>query len=748
MGMASKFRVVGGARVLADETVKQHAARPSPYRQKFERKVSPISRTLKTPLPPNRKNATPQRRWPGTVMPHRYLPYRGPLYTISIAAYRCVEQTARCLDLVARCSPQSIEVVLTDNGSPAREAAELARLCATFGPRFHYLRQQQNLGFGAAHNHVLATAKGIYFVVLNNDVDVQHGWLDGMRALMVASPDVGIVGPLSSAMHVSVDMRSRPAEPAHADYVEGSCLMMRTMQARKLGLFDPEYTFAYCEDADLSLRMRRRGWSIAFTEMRLPHQRAVTAKLVRSEGQIDVDAHLRRNQQILLQRWERYLTHRTFGERVLVRRSRARGDVLWTTPILRAIRAENAHAEVWVETDCEDVLAGNPFVDQVVKKVPHGQEFDRVIDLDECYERTPKRRVVESYAAEAGISMEDIDHVPSVYPSRDDREWARSVLPKGRIAVMHPASNSWPGRCWPKECYVSVARWLESQGYTVAVIGATSDTPGLGGDALDLRGEPLGRSAAVIERGRVFVGVDAAPMHIAQASLIPIVAIYGAVDPKWWLLPIPFFRAARAEHVPCLGCHHEQPPPKTSCGCYRDRVYCMEELTVGKVCSEVEAAVRAWDLFWETGKLRERVLPYCKGEGVDLGCGRDKVTPAALGVDDDSWPEADVIADVSGPLPFDDARFDYVYSSHALEDLSDTEAHLREWTRILRRGGHLILMVPTTGCFTGVNCDHVHEGWRASELSSLVEEAGCVVVESFEDVGKDRYSTVVVGRKR
>jgi len=40
---------------------------------------------------------------------------------------------------------------------------------------------------------------------------------------------------------------------------------------------------------------------------------------------------------------------------------------------------------------------------------------------------------------------------------------------------------------------------------------------------------------------------------------------------------------------------------------------------------------------------------------------------------------------------FRDGVLDFVYSSHLLEDLVDTEAVLREWIRILRPGGRLIL---------------------------------------------------------
>lgn len=736
VGSLSRFRIVNGQRVLTGSPYRAPSARA--------RELKPID----GPPPPMRGDAKPQKRWPGSVLPQRYLPFGGPTFTVSVAAYRCVAQTWRCLDLVARCSPADIEVLLTDNGSPPVDAAEMERMCSSFGPRFRLVRHAQNLGFGAAHTHALGLASGVYFAVLNNDVDVKKGWLEEMRALLVEDPDVAVVGPHSSAMHVDADVRTRPISPEHADYVEGSCLMMRTAQARKLGMFDPDYTFAYCEDADLSLRVRKRGWRIAFTSMRLDHQRAVTASLVRKEGRIDIDGHMRRNQQLFAERWDRYLRHRSFGERVLVRRSAARGDVLWITPILRAIRTQNAHAEVWVETSVPDALINVPFVDHVVTKVDDAQQFDQVIDLDLSYERTPKRRVIESYAAAAGFEMSDVDHVPIAIPTKDDRSFVREQLTPRSYVVMHPAVTGWPGRNWSIERWSEVSQRFRERGLDVAVVGFPS-TPVLSAETHDMRGLTAGRTAAVIESALCFVGVDAFPMHIAQAMLTPIVATYGAVDPKWWLLPIPFYRAARASGVPCLGCHHERKPPVTDGTCHQARVYCMDYLTADDVMREFDLAMDAWGKFWETGKVRNRILRYCEGEGIDLGCGRDKVRDDALGFDDDTWPEVDDHGDVSGLLPYLSESFDYVYSSHALEDLSDTRATLQEWSRILRRGGHMTLVVPTTGCFTGVNLDHVHEGWRASELGQIVNEVGLDVVEAFEDVEHPhRYSTVVVGRKR
>lgn len=45
-------------------------------------------------------------------------------------------------------------------------------------------------------------------------------------------------------------------------------------------------------------------------------------------------------------------------------------------------------------------------------------------------------------------------------------------------------------------------------------------------------------------------------------------------------------------------------------------------------------------------------------------------------------------------LPFNDQSQDAVYSSHCLEHVTDSAASLREWFRVLRVGGFLVITVP------------------------------------------------------
>lgn len=75
--------------------------------------------------------------------------------------------------------------------------------------------------------------------------------------------------------------------------------------------------------------------------------------------------------------------------------------------------------------------------------------------------------------------------------------------------------------------------------------------------------------------------------------------------------------------------------------------------------------------------------------GFDLSPAMIELARARLG------PDADLhVADLGGPLPFDDDAFDVVVASLCLHYLEDWAAPLTELRRVLRPGGRLVLSVP------------------------------------------------------
>lgn len=140
----------------------------------------------------------------------------------------------------------------------------------------------------------------------------------------------------------------------------------------------------------------------------------------------------------------------------------------------------------------------------------------------------------------------------------------------------------------------------------------------------------------------------------------------------------------------------------------------------------------------ETAKMRHLVLPFCHGLGCDVGFGGDKVKKEnCIGIDF-ARPYAyagedkvDIACDLSKePIPVADSYFDYVYSSHLIEDFEDTKKILREFIRILKSGGNLILVFPDQQAYekicrqTGqpLNAYHIHQDMGYAFMMARLQE--------------------------
>lgn len=78
---------------------------------------------------------------------------------------------------------------------------------------------------------------------------------------------------------------------------------------------------------------------------------------------------------------------------------------------------------------------------------------------------------------------------------------------------------------------------------------------------------------------------------------------------------------------------------------------------------------------------------FLVGRGIDIGCGDDPVTADCF-----HWDREQGDAQYVAGIPLE--SFDWVYSSHCLEDLANPWAALLRWWELLRPGGHLLVVVP------------------------------------------------------
>ncbi len=78
---------------------------------------------------------------------------------------------------------------------------------------------------------------------------------------------------------------------------------------------------------------------------------------------------------------------------------------------------------------------------------------------------------------------------------------------------------------------------------------------------------------------------------------------------------------------------------------------------------------------------------FCSGKGLDIGFGGDLIKPDAQGFDFEH-------GDAHFLEGIENESFDYVYSSHTLEHMIDAQCALKNWFRVVKPGGYLIVYIP------------------------------------------------------
>lgn len=103
----------------------------------------------------------------------------------------------------------------------------------------------------------------------------------------------------------------------------------------------------------------------------------------------------------------------------------------------------------------------------------------------------------------------------------------------------------------------------------------------------------------------------------------------------------------------------------------------------------------------ETSKNRARrerngdFEKFFRGRGLDVGGGNDPVTPDCIVYDRKPTLNGRyVVGDAQWISEFGAESFDWIHSSHCLEHLSAPAQALSSWWRLIKPGGHLILVVP------------------------------------------------------
>ena len=241
-----------------------------------------------------------------------------PRVSIVIPAYKNLTFTLECLAaLHAAGELDAAEVIVIDDASGDDSAQVLAQV-----PGLKLLTNPENLGFIRTCNRAAEAARGEFLVFLNNDVQVRRGWLAALLRPFAEEDAVGATAPKmlfpdgrlqEAGARIGLDGTSEMIgifeDPALArwnvrrevDYASGACLAVRREVFAELGGFDVTFAPAYCEDADLCFRLRKRGLRIIYEPTsEIIHHLSVTSNSISNGFKHKLAV---RNQQKFLERW-------------------------------------------------------------------------------------------------------------------------------------------------------------------------------------------------------------------------------------------------------------------------------------------------------------------------------------------------------------------------------------------------------------------------------------------------------------
>lgn len=204
-----------------------------------------------------------------------------PPTTIVIPVFNAADDVQRLLTRLPDTLPQTVQVVLIDDGSTDARIVPLLEAFAKAFPGTQIVRHEQNLGFVAAVNSGFASARpDDHVVLLNTDTLPPDGWVPRLLAPIVTAPTkVASVTPFSNNAEIlSIPMAGTVADPCNhmvdaIDHVArqirpslatlptgiGFCMAINRAFLDRIGMFDPAFGRGYGEEVDWCRRASLAG---------------------------------------------------------------------------------------------------------------------------------------------------------------------------------------------------------------------------------------------------------------------------------------------------------------------------------------------------------------------------------------------------------------------------------------------------------------------------------------------------------
>ena len=251
-----------------------------------------------------------------------------PLVYVIILNWNGLNDTVECLNSLKRVEYDNFKIVVIDNGSRKEEAVYISKKFKSIT----VIKNERNLGYCKANNQGIELAmekNADYILLLNNDTVVKSNFLNILVEYAEKYPDIGILNPkilyyksnkihsmggkifylLGMFRNIGKGKNSENYKDViDPEFATGCAMLIKREVIKKVGMLDPIY-FAYCEDADFSLRAKRKGYKIRVIPSAIIfHKKSATSGFAGSDRLSNLQAYLKARNGIIfaknLEEWK------------------------------------------------------------------------------------------------------------------------------------------------------------------------------------------------------------------------------------------------------------------------------------------------------------------------------------------------------------------------------------------------------------------------------------------------------------
>ena len=230
---------------------------------------------------------------------------------VIIINWKKYEFTLSCINSVLKSSYKNFKIILIDNESQNRFSDEINN-----SDKIHIIKNKNNVGFARANNQAVkySIKNGFdYVLLLNNDTLIKNDLIDSLIQ-QSSTLNQKIIQPLIlnydgskiwnaggkinnffgtfQTLEKGKGFKNFKRNRTYTDWFTGCCVLIKSEIFNDIGYFDERF-FAYYEDIDFSIRLKKMGYSIALiTDSYLQHYESASSKSInKSEGNLSPYVH-------------------------------------------------------------------------------------------------------------------------------------------------------------------------------------------------------------------------------------------------------------------------------------------------------------------------------------------------------------------------------------------------------------------------------------------------------------------------